>query len=144
MAVPRKTHVDSNVILRYLTGDPAHMAEKAARLLQRARDGEIALVLVEITVAEVVWVLQSFYRHGVQDISKRLMQFLLSEGIESPDRDLLLEALLIYGETGVKFGDALLAAHVLDEGQGQLFSFDEHFDRIAGISRLVPGEEPSL
>ncbi|MGI5835439.1 MAG: PIN domain-containing protein [Chloroflexota bacterium] len=140
MVAVRKLHVDSNVVLRYLVNDPPGMAEKASLVFSAVADGKISLIVEEIVIAEVTWVLQSFYRHSPKDISNSLMQLLLQEGIESPRKEFLLRALLIYGETGVKFGDALLAAHVTDSGQAEIISFDEHFDRIPRVRRILPGE----
>lgn len=140
MVANDKLHADSNVVLRYLVNDPPGMAEEATRVFRAVADGKISLILEEIVVAEITWVLQSFYRHSPKEISHWLMQLLLQEGIESPEQEVLLRALLIYGETGVKFGDALLAAHVVNSGQEEVLSFDEHFDRIPGIRRITPGE----
>jgi len=52
--------VDANVVLRFLTRDPAEQAEKAAKLMAMAERGEVTLVLSTLTVAEIFWVLKSF------------------------------------------------------------------------------------
>ena len=103
MAAARKLHVDSNVVLRYLVNDPPGMAEKASLVFSAVADGKISLIVEEIVIAEVTWVLQSFYRHSPKDISNSLMQLLLQEGSRA-SKGILLRALLIYGEIGVKFG----------------------------------------
>ncbi len=142
MPAVQSLHADSNVLLRYLTGDPSDMAKKARELFVQVREGRITLILEEIVVAETVWVLQSFYRRSKKEIQERMAELLSSDGIECPDRDVLSRALFTYAETSVKFGDALLAAHMQHQGAEILFSFDQHFDRIPGIRRLVPGETP--
>ena len=49
--------VDTNILVRHLTGDPPGQATRATRFL-----GEVdELVLVDLVVAEVVYVLESFY-----------------------------------------------------------------------------------
>ena len=35
--------VDANVLLRFLTGEPKDLADKAARLMARAEQGEIVI-----------------------------------------------------------------------------------------------------
>ena len=64
--------VDANVLLRFLTGEPPQLAERALRLIQRAEQGEITLRLSPIVVAEVVWVLSSFYRYSRAQIAEVL------------------------------------------------------------------------
>jgi len=53
--------VDANILLRLITNDPPDLAERAARLANRAEQGEITLKVTSIVVAEVVWVLT---QHG--------------------------------------------------------------------------------
>ena len=48
---------DTNILVRHLTGDPPAMAARATRFLAEANE----LLLVDLIVAEVVYVLESFY-----------------------------------------------------------------------------------
>jgi len=57
----KQAFVDANVVLRYLTKDPPTMAEASLKLFTAAQKGKISLRMISITVAEVVWVLESFY-----------------------------------------------------------------------------------
>ena len=50
--------VDTNVLVRHLTGDPAAMAERATAFLA----AEPELYLADLVVAETVYVLESFYK----------------------------------------------------------------------------------
>lgn len=50
-------YVDANVILRFLTGDPPQMAERAASLFRAVEQGELRLIVEPIVLAEVVWVI---------------------------------------------------------------------------------------
>jgi len=130
-------YVDANVLLRFLVGDPPEMAEKTTVLMKAVERGETTLVVDDIIVAEVVWVLSSFYRHKAQEISTTLFELLSQDGIEVDDA--VLSALALYGNKGVDFVDALLATRMQRRGAGRVFSFDRHFDRISGIERLEPG-----
>ncbi|MBC7227772.1 MAG: PIN domain-containing protein, partial [Thermoflexales bacterium] len=64
-----RAYVDANVILRFLTSDPPDMAEQAAALFERVEQENLRLVLDPIVLAEVVWVLQSFYRYRPAEIA---------------------------------------------------------------------------
>ena len=54
--------LDTNVIIRFLTGDhPAH-SPRSRSLFTRAAAGDVTLLVTDLALAETVWVLQSFYK----------------------------------------------------------------------------------
>ncbi len=89
----KRLWVDANVLLRFLTGEPKDLADKAARLLARAEKGEIVLVVFPLVLAEVVWVLKSFYRHSLEDIAGALVPLISADGIEIEDRESWIQAI---------------------------------------------------
>jgi predicted nucleic acid-binding protein len=131
--------IDANLILRYLTKDPPDMAEAALGIFNKARSGKISLHILPLTVAEVVWVLESFYGYPKVKIAETISQFLLCEGLEVHELDILVEALRLFHEKNVDFADAFLAATALQKGPQVICSFDQHFDKIYGITRSEPG-----
>lgn len=135
----KRAFVDANLILRYFTKDPPDMAEASLKTLSAAQDGQICLVLIPVTVAEVVWVLESFYGYPKDQVAVTITQFLHSDGLEVVDLDILIQALSLYHEKNIDFADALLAGSALSRGPALVYSFDRHFDRIPGITRLDPG-----
>jgi len=137
----KKALIDSNVILRYLTKDPPKMAAAALRTLDDAQNGKISLLLTPLTVAEVAWVLESFYGHSKAKISETMGQFLFCDGLEVEDLDLIIEALALYQGKNLDFADAFLAAIALRRGPQAIYSFDQDFNRIPGITRLEPGKD---
>ena len=138
--VVKRAFIDANVILRYLTKDPPKLAEAAFKTFSAAQQGLILLVLTPITVAEVVWVLESFYGYPRVQIAETLSHFLRSAGLHVTDLDLLIQALSLYHEKNIDFADALLAGAALGQGLNIVYSFDKHFDRIPGIVRVKPGD----
>ncbi len=131
--------VDANVILRYLTKDPPAMAEAALKIFDEARNGKISLSIIPITVAEVVWVLESFYGYPKQQITETMTPFLMCEGLEVENLDLLIGALTLYHEKNLDFADAVLAITALRKGPKIICSFDRHLNRVDGLKRLEPG-----
>jgi predicted nucleic acid-binding protein len=125
-------YVDANLILRFLVGDPPEMAEQAARLFQAVEAGQVTLIVDDITVTEVVWVLQSFYKHAPVNIAAAIRDLLLHTGITTDDKDTLLYALSLYETKNVDFADALLAARMQKRRIEAVFSFDNHFDQLPG------------
>lgn len=137
----KRAFVDANVILRFLTKDPPSMAESALKIFEEAKSGKISLLIIPITVAEVVWVLESFYGYPKEKIAETMTQFLPCEGLEVENLDLLLESLNLYFEKNLDFADALLAISALRKRIPTIYSFDQHFNRINGIERMQPGKK---
>jgi predicted nucleic acid-binding protein len=133
--------VDANVILRFLTKDPPVMAEAARKLFVQAEAGEIGLHILPITVAEVVWVLESFYEYPKARVAETMGDFLRCEGLQLEQSPIIQEALALYQRKNLDFADALLAATALRKGPPRVFSFDRHFDRVEGVRRLDPGQK---
>ncbi|HEY8885390.1 MAG TPA: PIN domain-containing protein [Chloroflexota bacterium] len=131
--------IDANVVLRYLTDEPAEQAVQVARLFDRAAAELVTLTVDEIVVAEVVWTLKSHYHLERAAITEVMLQFLAADGIECRNGSAVLRALVLMGEKNVDFADALVCARMLDEGEVELYSFDRELDRVEGIRRLEPG-----
>jgi predicted nucleic acid-binding protein len=126
--------VDSNVLVRHLTGDPPDQAKRATQFL-RGGDG---LILVDLVVAEVVYVLESVYeveRVRVAELVRAIVGF---PAVAVPDEALLLRALEVYEQYRIHFAESYLAACAELSGVGVVASFDRDIDRVPTIRRLEP------
>ena len=133
-----RAYVDANVIVRLITGDPPEMADQAERLFRRADEGGLEFVVDSIVIAEVVWVLSSFYGFTPDEIAPTLQTLLVSDGIVGEEKLESLQALALYHEKHIDFVDALLSVRMMREGVRVIYSFDRHFDRLDSIRRVVP------
>jgi predicted nucleic acid-binding protein len=130
-----RTFVDSNVLVRHLTGDPPDQTKRATAFLRAAEE----LILVDLVVAEVVYVLESVYaveRERVAELVRAIVGF---PPVVVPDRLLLLRALEIYEQHGIHFAESYLAACAEATGVGVVVSFDRAIDRVGTVGRLEPG-----
>ena len=134
----KRAFIDANVILRYLTKDPPEMAEAAMKTFVDAKNGKVSLLVANLTVAEVVWVLESFYKYSKNQIAETLTEFLMCDGLEVETLDFLIEALVVYQEKNLDFADAFLAVCALQKGTPTIYSFDVHLNRVDGITVLKP------
>lgn len=128
--------VDANVLLRLLTADPPDMALAARDVARRAAAGELRLRLAHLVVAEVVWVLASFYKVERTEIARLVGQVVCGEGVVCVERDEILQALRLMSEKNVDFVDAWLAVLASSHDE-PLLSFDTDFDRLP-VQRLDP------
>ncbi len=118
--------LDTSMVVRYLTGDPANMAEQAARVI----DGEEGLQITDVVLAETAYVLTSVYRISRSVAVDHLVAFLQKQNI-SPfvlDKGLVLQALLLCKASGrVSFADAMLWAAARSSETKVVYSLDERF-----------------
>ncbi len=129
--------LDTNVIVRFLTGDhPAH-SPRSRNLFARAAAGDVTLVVTDLAMAETAWVLQSFYSLDRNAITAALKDLIDSAGIEVENEATLLSALRNFAQTDVNFVDAYHAAVAAGESIA-IASFDRDFDQFAGVKRVEP------
>lgn len=126
--------VDTNVLVRHLTGDPPEMAARATAYLATAS----TLLLADLVVAETVYVLESFYevpRHQVAEAIRSLIAF---RAIVTVDPALLLRAIEVYEVDRLDFAEAYLVACAETTGVDAIASFDRSIDRTATVDRIEP------
>ena len=127
--------VDTNVLIRHLTGDPPSQAARATRYLQRADE----LLLADLIVAEVAYVLESFYEAPRAQVAEALRALLAFPAINVVDPELLQRTVEVYDVDRLDFADAYLVASAERTGVGVVVSFDRSIDRVGTVRR----EEPS-
>lgn len=126
--------VDTNVLIRHLTLDPPAMAERATRFLASADE----LFLPDVVLAEVVYVLESFYEVPRAEVGELVRAILVFDAMVTTDRDLLLRAVEVYVEQRLDFADAYLVASAEASGVGVVASFDRTIDRVGTVARIEP------
>jgi len=113
----KRLRVDANVMLRFLTGEPELLAQRSARLMRSAEDGEVLLVLSSLVVAEIFWVLKSFYRRSLGEIAEVLIPLLSADGVEVQEKEILIGAIELARDKDVDFVDAVLALEAARDGE---------------------------
>ncbi|HET7045175.1 MAG TPA: type II toxin-antitoxin system VapC family toxin [Gaiellaceae bacterium] len=126
--------LDTNVLIRHLTGDPPAQARRATTFLQRAEE----LLLPDLIVAEVVYVLESFYEVERARVAELVRAIIGYPAILVVDEPLLLRALEVYELERLDFADAYLVAGAEASGVGAIASFDRAIDRVATVRRVEP------
>ena len=109
--------VDANIILRFITKEPEEMAERAARLMAQAEAGEVSLYMGPLIIAEIVWVLRSFYQYTMAEIAAVLIPLVTATGIEVEDHELTIRALESSRDQNVDYIDAYLAHQAAASGE---------------------------
>jgi predicted nucleic acid-binding protein len=126
--------VDTNILVRHLTGDPPDMAARATAYL----GSEHELLLTDLVAAETAYVLESFYeapRHQVAEAIRSLIAF---KSVVCVDPSVILRAAEVYETDRIDFADAYLVACAESTGVGRIVSFDRSLDRVPSIERIEP------
>jgi predicted nucleic-acid-binding protein len=127
--------VDTNVLIRHLTGDPVEMATRATSYLRT----ETELLVTDLVVAETVYVLESFYEIPREQVAVALRSLIALASVETVDSALLLRALEVYEIDRIDFAEAYLVASAESTGVNRIASFDRSIDRVRTVERVEPG-----
>lgn len=126
--------LDTNVLVRHLTGDPADLAARATAYL--GSEGE--LLLTDLVAAETVYVLESFYEAPRDEVAAAVRSLVAFDSILCVDPALLLRAIGVYETDRIDFAEAYLVACAESTGVGKVASFDRSIDRVETIERIEP------
>jgi len=131
--------VDANVFLRYLTNDDPAKAASVERLLDQAANGDIRLVTTEMVLAEIVWVLESYYGRTREQIATLVKGVLATPELTVLNGHLIGETVELYENGRLDFIDAYLLARMAEQGIDEIYSYDKkHLSKIPGVTRLEP------
>jgi predicted nucleic-acid-binding protein len=126
--------VDTNVLIRHLTGDPPEMAARATAALAEAEE----LLLADLVVAECVYVLESFYEVERERVAGLMRAAITLPSIKTVDSASLRRALEVYEVERLDFAEAYLVAQAEATGVGSVLSFDRSIDRVTTVRRQQP------
>jgi predicted nucleic-acid-binding protein len=126
--------VDTNILVRHLTGDPPAMAKRATAFLASQQE----LYLADLVVAETVYVLESFYKASRDAVATAMRSLVAMRSMVTVDPALLLRAIEVYEVDRLDFAEAYLVACAESTGVGVVASFDKAVDRVGTVTRIQP------
>ena len=126
--------VDTNILVRHLTGDPPAMAKRATAFLANQPE----LYLADLIVAETVYVLESFYKAPRDQVATAMRSLIAMRSMITVDPALLLRAIEVYEVDRLDFAEAYLVACAETAGIGTIASFDKAIDRVTTVNRVEP------
>ena len=126
--------VDTNILIRHLTNDPPDLAARATAYLAAVDE----LLLPDLILAEMVYVLESFYEVPVDEVARLGRSVIAFPTIRTADPALLLRSLEVYETHRLDFAEAYLVASAESAGVGHVASLDRSVDRVPTIRRIEP------
>ena len=130
--------VDANIIIRFLTKDQKHKAERCKRLFEDAVKGKIKLYISDLTVAEVVWVLEKVYKCSRTDIREKVEAILNTPNLIFQNKEIIAECTILYDIHNIDFIDAYHAVLMSKRDIEEIYSYDTDFDILERIIRKEP------
>lgn len=131
----KRVVIDTNLLIRYLVNADVHKVQVVDALLKKAGKGEVHILIPAVVVAELVWVLESFYRMEAGEIADLVDSILNTPGLTVPDDVIIRSALKRYKPERVDLVDAWIAAFAQERGADEIHTFDKkHFKGIEGVA----------
>lgn len=119
--------VDTNVLVRLLIRDNSDQYEKAASMFESAATGNLKLLLLPVVIAEVCFVLESFYKRNRTEISESLEVILSQQWLRVEQREVLTELWPDY-LSGLHFVDSFINTY-RQIHEIELLSFDRRLTK---------------
>lgn len=132
--------IDTDVIIRFLTGDDLEKQAAAAKLFEQVEQGLLTITAPDTVIADAVYVLSSkrLYHIPRDEVRELLSTLVRQPHFKIQNQLSVLRALDIYAVTNLDFGDTLIIASMEHQNSKVLYSYDTDFDRIKGITRQEP------
>lgn len=119
--------LDTNIILRYIVGDDKAQKIKARKVFLEAEKGKIKLQIKTVVIAEVCYVLESFYKKSKDEIADKMEVLLSAKWLKVEDRQPLLSMWQWYREN-LHFVDSYLLA-CAKLGKSKILTFDKNLNK---------------
>lgn len=130
--------VDTNIFLRFLINDDPRKTDACEALFKRVVSGEEPLFTTDMVIAEIIWVLESYYEIDKKSIREMVEKILNTDNLLCPGKEIIISALAAYEEKNIDFIDAYNAFTIKIYAIKELYSYDKHFDRINELIRIEP------
>lgn len=138
MESSKKAVIDTNLLVRYLINDDQKKAEAVDNLLDRAAKGEVRIIVPSVVIAELVWVLESFYQLKAGAILELVEAIINTSGLDVTDKSTIISALRLYKRKNIDFIDAWIIEFAKERGVKTIYTFDKrHFRDIEGIEVII-------
>ena len=134
----KKVVIDTNLLVRYLINDDQKKADAVDNLLDKAIKGEVRIIVPSVVIAELVWVLESFYQLKADAILELVEAIVNTSGLDVTDKSTVISALRLYKNRNIDFIDAWIIEFAKERGIKTIYTFDKkHFRNIEGIEITI-------
>jgi predicted nucleic-acid-binding protein len=123
--------LDTNILVRYLTGDDLLQFRKAIEILERRLTPEEPGFVSLVTMADTVWVLETVYRFTRLEIAAGVERMLQADTLAIQNEQEVFTAAQALKSGRGAFADALIGALGQWAGCKSTWTFDQKAGRLA-------------
>ncbi|OGW24815.1 MAG: hypothetical protein A2X59_08690 [Nitrospirae bacterium GWC2_42_7] len=129
--------VDTNVFLRFFVRDVETFYHKAKDFFEKGESGQLKLETSDLVIAEIVWVLESYYDFSKPEIKEVVETILETKNLKVANNSRVKEAINLYSSGKMDFIDAYNIAYIKAKDFKKVATFDvKHFKNIEGVSNV--------
>jgi len=125
-----RIYADTNIFIRFFADDMPEQTKISKKILKGLLEDKYELYVCNLVFAEIVYVLESYYKLDKKDILDKMFAILKFKNLVVENKSIIVEALEIYNEKNIDFTDAYMACHARKAGCNRLFSFDKDFTKV--------------
>ena len=129
--------LDTNVIVRFLTGNTDEKFRGVYDYFQDIEQGKISVELKLIVLFQTIFVLKSYYKVPKGKIVKAMKGLLKLKGLKIIEKKIVVSMMDIWDSNNIEIVDAYLVACLEKNSQNILYSYDKDFDKFK-INRKEP------
>jgi predicted nucleic acid-binding protein len=107
-------------------------------LLKRVERGEEKAVTSPLVIFEVIFTLQKYYRISREETKELLIPLINLRGLKLLHKSVFEKALEMYPQVDISFAGLFNYCFMLEEGITEIYSYDEDFDKLEGVKKLIP------
>lgn len=133
----KKKFLDTNIFLRYLIKADPVKYETCKEIFKKAVEGKIILATSGLVIAELIWTLLSYYKVPKGNIIEKVSIIVSTESIYIPERNIIIDALVLYSSKSIDYIDAYNAVFMKYHSIDEIYSYDSDYDLLDGIKRLT-------
>ena len=128
---------DTNVFLRFFIRDVESFYHKAKDLFEKTESGQVKLETSDMVIAEIVWVLESYYDFSRSEVKEVIETILETKNLKVANHSRVKEAIDLYSSGKMDFIDAYNIAYIKAKDFKKVATFDvKHFKNIEGVANI--------
>jgi predicted nucleic acid-binding protein len=132
--------IDTNVLLRALTGTSPDQAAAARALLFRVEAGLERVTTSPLVLFEVIFTLHSArsYNHPKERVVELVSPVIELRGLQLPNKQLWLDAFALWLAHSIDFADAFNVASMRTHGITEIYTWDKGYSHVSDITCIEP------
>ncbi|MFH1280007.1 MAG: PIN domain-containing protein [Candidatus Beckwithbacteria bacterium] len=126
----KKYFLDTNIFLRFLLNDHSTLSPKAKKYFNLLSNNQVILISNSLVIAEVVWVLKSFYKYSHIKVNNSLTPLLSHKNLKINDKPSIFKTLDLCQRKNLDFVDAYIHIEA-SKRKIKLITFDKKLNKLS-------------